>query len=115
MSSSKFSYEGLDKVIHERARLGILTSLVTHHQGLTFVQLKNLCGLTDGNLSRHIKVLSEAGFVSIEKSFVDNRPQTFCQVTEAGQSAFTTYIEVLETIVKDASNLSVDALKPKTT
>jgi len=66
---------------------------------------KNLCSLTDGNLSRHIKVLSEAGFVSIEKSFVDNRPQTFCRVTEAGQSAFATYIEVLESIVKDATSL----------
>ena len=114
MSASKFSYDGLDKVIHERARLGILTSLVTHHQGLSFVQLKKLCSLTDGNLSRHIKVLSEAGFVSVEKSFVDNRPNTFCRVTEAGQSAFATYIEVLETIVKNASSLTIDApsLKP---
>jgi len=115
MSTSKFSYDGLDKVIHERARLGILTSLVTHHQGLTFVQLKKLCDLTDGNLSRHIKVLSEAGFVLIEKSFVDNRPQTFCRVTEAGQSAFATYIEVLETIVKDASSLPVASPQLKTT
>jgi len=105
MTMSKFSYDGLDKVIHERARLGILTSLVTHHKGLSFVQLKKLCDLTDGNLSRHVKVLSEAGFVSIEKSFVDNRPQTFCRITEIGQSAFASYIEILETIVKDASSL----------
>jgi len=115
MRTSKFSYDGLNKVIHERARLGILTSLMTHHQGLTFVQLKKLCSLTDGNLSRHIKVLSEAGFVSVEKSFVDNRPQTFCSVTEAGQAAFTTYIEVLETIVKDASSLPIDSSILKTT
>jgi len=99
MTQSKFSYNGLDKVIHERARLGILTSLVTHHQGLSFIQLKNLCSLTDGNLSRHIKVLSEAGFVSIEK----------------GQSAFATYIEVLEGIVKDASSLTANAPNLKTT
>lgn len=115
MTQSKFSYNGLDKVIHERARLGILTSLVTHHQGLSFIQLKNLCSLTDGNLSRHIKVLSEAGFVSIEKSFVDNRPHTFCRVTKAGQSAFATYIEVLEGIVKDASSLTANAPNLKTT
>ena len=115
MSTSKFSYEGLDKTIHERARLGILTSLVTHNQGLSFVQLKKLCNLTDGNLSRHIKVLSEAGFVLIEKSFVDNRPQTFCRVTEAGQSAFAAYIDVLETIVEDASSLSAELPNLKTT
>ena len=84
MSESKFSYDGLDKIIHERARLGILTSLVTHHKGLSFVQLKNLCNLTDGNLSRHVKVLSEAGFISVEKSFVDNRPHTFCRITTSG-------------------------------
>jgi len=115
MSTSKFSYDGLNKIIHERARLGILTSLVTHHKGLSFVQLKKLCSLTDGNLSRHVKVLNEAGFVSIEKSFVDNRPQTFCRITEDGQSAFTAYIEVLESIVKDASSLTEQSPILKTT
>ena len=108
MIDAKFSFDGLNKVIHERARLGILTSLVTHHGGLSFVQLKKLCNLTDGNLSRHIKVLNEAGFVSIQKSFVANRPQTFCQVTSQGQVAFASYIELLETIVKDASNVGFD-------
>lgn len=101
--SSRFSYEGLNKVIHERARLGILTSLMTNRGGLSFVELKKLCDLTDGNLSRHIKVLSEAGFVTVEKSFKANRPHTRCDITKAGREAFSAYIEVLESVVKDAA------------
>lgn len=114
MSDSRFSYDGLNKIIHERARLGILTSLITHRDGLSFVELKKLCDLTDGNLSRHIKVLSEASFVAVEKSFVDNRPHTLCKVTSKGEAAFTAYIEVLESIVKDASapSLTDPKLKP---
>ena len=53
-SEARFAYEGLDRVIHERARLSVLTSLITNPKGLTFVDLKQLCGLTDGNLSRHL-------------------------------------------------------------
>lgn len=115
MSDSRFSYDGLNKIIHERARLGILTSLVTHRDGLSFVELKKLCDLTDGNLSRHIKVLSEAGFVDVEKSFIDNRPNTLCRITSNGEAAFTAYIEVLESIVKDASNPGVATSKLKLT
>ena len=62
-SSAPFSYEGLDRVIHEKARLGLLTSLMAHPKGLAFGDLKQLCGLTDGNLSRHLLVLQEAGLV----------------------------------------------------
>ena len=56
-----FSYEGLDRVIHEKARLGVLASLMAHPKGLAFANLKQLCGLTDGNLSRHLQVLQDAG------------------------------------------------------
>jgi len=52
--SAPFSYDGLDRVIHEKARLGLLTSLMAHPKGLAFADLKQLCGLTDGNLSRHL-------------------------------------------------------------
>jgi len=115
--SSRFSYDGLNKVIHERARLGILTSLMTNRDGLSFVELKKLCDLTDGNLSRHIKVLSEAGFVTVEKSFKANRPHTRCDITQEGREAFASYIEVLESVVKDAAKApSGDALsRPKPT
>jgi DNA-binding MarR family transcriptional regulator len=98
----RFAYEGLDRVIHEKARLSIVTSLATHSGGLIFNDLKELCALTDGNLSRHLQILSEAGLVQIWKGFKDNRPQTLCMLTEAGRRRFIEYITVLENIVTDA-------------
>ena len=59
--TDRYAYDGLDRVIHERARLGLLTSLAAHAKGLRFAELKELCGLTDGNLSRHLQVLEAAG------------------------------------------------------
>lgn len=98
----RFAYEGLDRVIHEKARLGIITSLATHEHGLLFNDLKELCSLTDGNLSRHLQILNEAGFVQIWKGFKDNRPQTLCQLTDAGRRRFLEYVSVLESVVTDA-------------
>ena len=63
--AGRFAYEGLDRVIHEKARLSVLTSLAAHPNGLLFGDLKQLCGLTDGNLSRHLQVLQEAKLVTI--------------------------------------------------
>ena len=57
----RFAYEGLDRVIHEKARLSIVTSLATHPGGLIFNDLKDLCALTDGNLSRHLHILERGG------------------------------------------------------
>ena len=67
--TGRFAYDGLDRVIHEKARLSVLTSLVAHPKGLVFGDLKQMCGLTDGNLSRHLQVLQEAGLVAIEKGY----------------------------------------------
>ena len=99
---ARFAYEGLDRVIHERARLSILTSLIAHSKGLLFGDLKQLCGLTDGNLSRHLQVLQEAGLVEIAKSFRDNRPQTLCKITASGRKRYLDYLSVLEQVVRDA-------------
>src|SRR5580700_10895690 len=83
--SGRFAYDGLDRVIHERARLSVLTSLIAHPKGLVFGDLKEMCALTDGNLSRHLQVLEEAGLVAIEKGYDRNRPQTVCRITAAGR------------------------------
>ena len=81
----RFAYQGLDRVIHEKARLSVLTSLVAYPKGLVFGDLKQMCGLTDGNLSRHLQVLQEAALVAIEKGYDHNRPQTVIRITpEAG-------------------------------
>jgi DNA-binding MarR family transcriptional regulator len=101
--TGRFAYEGLDRVIHEKARLSVLTSLVAHPKGLKFGDLKQLCGLTDGNLSRHLQVLEEAGFVKIVKSFEQNRPQTACQITPEGRKRYMRYLNVLEQVVRDAA------------
>ncbi|HEV2557436.1 MAG TPA: transcriptional regulator [Microvirga sp.] len=96
-----FAYEGLDRVIHEKARLGILTSLVAQPKGLAFADLKKLCGLTDGNLSRHLQVLEEAGLVEIRKGYDGKRPQTTCRITTGGRGRFLEYLSVLEQVVRD--------------
>ena len=102
-SDAPFSYEGLDRVMHEKARLGLLTSLMTHPKGLAFGDLKQLCGLTDGNLSRHLLVLQEAGLVDIVKGYEGNRPHTTCRLTKAGRRRFLDYLAVLEKLVRDAA------------
>jgi DNA-binding MarR family transcriptional regulator len=101
-SSGRFAYDGLERVFHEKARLGIMTSLMSHPKGLVFADLKELCALTDGNLSRHLQVLNEAGFVEVWKGFQRNRPQTLCRLTDDGRRRFLEYINVLENVVADA-------------
>jgi DNA-binding transcriptional ArsR family regulator len=98
----RFAYDGIDRVMHEKARLSIMTSLVTRAEGLRFGELKQLCGLTDGNLSRHLDVLREAGLVEIWKGFEGRRPQTLCRLTAEGRRRFVEYLEELEKVVKDA-------------
>ena len=99
---SRFAYDGLDRVIHERARLSVLTSLVTHSKGLLFADLKVLCALTDGNLNRHLQVLEEAKLISITKGVQRNRPQTFCRITALGRRRYVEYLAVLEQVLLDA-------------
>jgi len=104
-SEGRFAYEGLDRVIHERARLSLLTSLLSNPKGLAFVDLKRLCALTDGNLSRHLQVLEGAGLVAIEKGSDGNRPQTLCRITPLGRQRFVEYLATLEQVVRDAAEV----------
>ena len=101
--SPRFVYDGLDRVIHERARLSVLTSLLTHSIGLPFGDLKELCALTDGNLNRHLQVLEAAGFVSISKSIEGNRTRTLCRVTARGRRRYVEYLAELERVVSHAA------------
>jgi DNA-binding transcriptional ArsR family regulator len=101
--SGRFAYEGLDRLLHERARLGILTTLATRPDGLLFTDLKEMCALTDGNLSRHLQVLHEAGLIEVWKRFESRRPQTLCRLSKDGRERFLAYLEVLEEVVNDAA------------
>ena len=102
-AEGRFAYEGLDRVIHERARLSVLTSLVTNPKGLTFNDLKQLCSLTDGNLSRHLRVLEKDKLVEIVKGHDRNRPQTICRITASGRKRYLEYLATLEQVVRDAA------------
>jgi DNA-binding HxlR family transcriptional regulator len=108
---ARFAYEGLDRVMHEKARLGVLTSLIAHPKGLPFSALKELCGLTDGNLSRHLQVLQEEGLVEIRKSFDKSKPLTTCRLTAHGRKRFLDYLNVLERVVRDAAGATEQTQK----
>jgi len=99
----RFAYEGLDRVIYERARLSILTSLVTNPKGLTFNDLKQMCALTDGNLSRHLSVLEKEKMVEILKGHDQNRPLTVCRMTSSGRKRYLEYLSTLEQVIRDAA------------
>ena len=104
----RYSYEGLDRVLHEKARLGIVTSLAARSEGLLFTDLKSLCNLTDGNLSRHLAVLQEAQIVVVQKGKRGKRPQTLCRLSQTGRKRYLAYIAVLSAVIDDA----VDASRP---
>ena len=89
----------LDRVIHEKGRLAIM-SMLAASPALSFTEMRDALAMTDGNLTTHIRTLQEAGYVSVTKSFRNNRPLTTCSLTSAGQKAFTGYINLLEQIIQ---------------
>jgi DNA-binding MarR family transcriptional regulator len=91
----------LDRVIHEKGRLAIM-SLLAAAPKLSFTELRDTLDMTDGNITTHIRTLQEAGYVSVTKSFEGSRPLTTCALTESGRKAFASYINLLEQIVQRA-------------
>ena len=102
MKDGSYAYEGLDRVLHERARLSAITALSTASDGRTFSELKRLCGLTDGNLNRHLKVLEEAALVRITKRGGGRTSETRARITPKGKRAFLGYLSELERVLADA-------------
>ena len=103
----RYAYDGLDRVLHEKARLGIMACLVANPDGLLFNELKELCNLTDGNLSRHLQLLQQNGFVEIFKGFEKRRPQTLCRFSEQGLEKYQAYLSELERVLHDAQSSAV--------
>lgn len=110
-AAGRFAYEGLDRVLHEKARLGIMTTLVTRPDGALFSELKELCSLTDGNLSRHLEVLYDAKLVDVYKGFEGRRPQTLCRLSQSGRKRFLEYLAELEKVIRDAAPAAEAAAK----
>jgi DNA-binding transcriptional ArsR family regulator len=113
-NDGRYAYEGLDRVLHEKARLGILTALATRRDAASFGELARLCTLTDGNLSRHLDVLAEAGLVEIHKGYAGRRPHTECRITANGRKRFREYLGALEQVLRDAATDAAPAkCKPR--
>jgi len=88
----------LDRVIHEKGRLAIM-SMLAASADLSFTELRDALQMTDGNLTSHMRTLQEAGYVSVAKSYENNRPLTTCALTPAGKKAFANYVDLLEQIL----------------
>jgi DNA-binding MarR family transcriptional regulator len=91
----------LDRTIHERGRLAIMSMLAASAE-LSFTELRDTLEMTDGNLTTHVRTLQEAGYVSIAKSYRNRRPLTTVSLTAAGRQAFAQYVALLEQIVEQA-------------
>lgn len=95
------TFSQLDRVIHEKGRMGIM-SLLAASADLSFTEIRDTLGMTDGNVTTHIRTLQEAGYVAISKSYQNNRPLTTCALTPAGRKAFAAYINLLDQIVRQS-------------
>jgi DNA-binding MarR family transcriptional regulator len=93
------SFDDLHKAFENRVRLGIMSALAVN-DSLNFTSLREFLEVTDGNLATHIKKLEQEGFVEVEKSFIDNKPNTSYTMTSEGKKAFNQHLKVLESIIK---------------
>lgn len=98
-TKQKSAAPNLDRLIHERLRLGIISALAAN-ESLTFSDLKNLMNTTDGNLSVHARKLEEAGYISCTKFFEGRLPKTQYKLTAAGRSALENYLSHMESLIK---------------
>ena len=94
-------FQQLDKVIHEKSRMAIMSTLASCVE-LSVTGLRDTLGMTDGNLTTHIRTLQKSGYVSVSKRFSDNRPLTTCTLTREGREAFGGYVDLLEEIIEQA-------------
>jgi DNA-binding MarR family transcriptional regulator len=90
----------LDRLIHERLRLGIVSALAAEEE-LSFGDLKQVLGTSDGNLSVHARKLEEAGYIKVSKAFADRRPRTVYRLTAKGRRSLETYLQQMETILTE--------------
>jgi DNA-binding MarR family transcriptional regulator len=95
------TFQQLDKIIHEKGRMAIMSMLAASAE-LSFTELRDALGMTDGNVTTHIRTLQKTGYVAVAKSFKEKRPLTTCTLTAAGRKAFGEYVGLLEGIVKSA-------------
>jgi predicted ArsR family transcriptional regulator len=100
VNGAPFAFSGLERIFHERGRLAVCSCLIANPQGLRFTELQDACGLTDGNLNRHLHALAEVGVVSSERVRGLGRPATIVRITESGRTRFLAYVDELEAVVR---------------
>ncbi|HEY0765044.1 MAG TPA: transcriptional regulator [Pyrinomonadaceae bacterium] len=103
-TKQKSAAPNLDRIIHERLRLGIISALAAN-ESLTFSELKHLMNTTDGNLSVHARKLEEAGYISCSKYFEGRLPKTEYKLTAGGRSALENYLSHMESLIKQMRNM----------
>jgi len=95
-----FAFPGLERIFHERGRLAVCACLVANPAGMRFTDLQDACGLTDGNLNRHLHALAEVDVVTSERVRGHGRPTTIVRITDDGRTRFLTYVDELESVVR---------------
>jgi len=95
----KSPFDNLDKVLEHRVRLQIMSVLIGN-EAFDFNALKEILSVTDGNLASHIKALEKEKYISVNKTFVDKKPNTKYKITAAGRNAFNKHVDALEGVVK---------------
>lgn len=95
-------FDQLERIFHEPNRLSIMSALCASRRGLAFSELRDTCGLTDGNLNRHLKTLSEADTVEIDKEFVEGKPRTTVRISTMGLQRFNEYLAALTEVLEAA-------------
>jgi len=113
--SAPYAFSGLDRVFHERGRLAICSALIANPNGLAFTQLQEACDLTDGNLNRHLHALAEIGIVEMRRITGKGRPQTIVRITREGSERFLSYIDELESVVRDVQRARKRKASPSRT
>jgi DNA-binding MarR family transcriptional regulator len=106
--AAPFAYEGLERLFHERGRLAVCTCLMAHASAMRFKALQEACGLTDGNLNRHLHALAETGVIELARETGNGRRATLVRITDSGRARFLAYIDELETVVR-----AVNASEPE--
>ena len=99
-NDAPFAFTGLERIFHERGRLALCACLITNAEGMRFTDLQEACGLTDGNLNRHLHALAEVGVITSERVRGHGRPTTIVRITAEGRTRFLAYVDELEAVVR---------------
>jgi len=112
-ADAPFAYSGLERIFHERGRLAVCSCLIANETaGLRFTDLQDACGLTDGNLNRHLHALAEVGVVTLERRRGQGRPVTIVRITPDGRKRFLAYVDELESVVRAVQTTAAANLPP---